>query len=386
MSTLRVDTITDEAGTGAPNFPNGATGLEPFKYNAVSGATQALDVGTYNFFDAGTLTADTTVSFSNVPTEARWTYTAEAGVLTSYDLANAFFGGPSFVTSGQDTSGSGVTFSPDGLNMYVTGRQTDRVYQYTLQIPWSLPSAYYRGFFSVGSQQSDPWGVSFKPDGTKMYLGGYSPSSLFQYSLSTAWDVSTASYDSVSLNTSSQSSITRNPVFKPDGTKLYVIGGGNYSIYQYSLSTAWDLSTASYDSVSLNVIAQDTNPMALQFKPDGTKMYFVGSTSDTIFEYSLSTAWDLSTASYSSVSFVVSSKSVNPFGMYLHPEGLYVYILDGGINTVFSIDMGSSTTIALPASVENPPLLPFYAGSRASYDLFTADGGTTVTLIGEEIT
>lgn len=26
MSTLRVDTITDEAGTGAPNFPNGVTG------------------------------------------------------------------------------------------------------------------------------------------------------------------------------------------------------------------------------------------------------------------------------------------------------------------------------------------------------------------------
>ncbi len=27
MSTLRVDTITDEAGTGAPNFPNGVTGV-----------------------------------------------------------------------------------------------------------------------------------------------------------------------------------------------------------------------------------------------------------------------------------------------------------------------------------------------------------------------
>jgi len=27
MSTIRVDTITDEAGTGAPNFPNGVTGV-----------------------------------------------------------------------------------------------------------------------------------------------------------------------------------------------------------------------------------------------------------------------------------------------------------------------------------------------------------------------
>lgn len=29
MSTLRVDTITDEAGTGAPNFPYGAAGATP---------------------------------------------------------------------------------------------------------------------------------------------------------------------------------------------------------------------------------------------------------------------------------------------------------------------------------------------------------------------
>jgi len=36
MSTIRVDTITDEVGTGAPHFPNGATGI-----SAGAGSVQA---------------------------------------------------------------------------------------------------------------------------------------------------------------------------------------------------------------------------------------------------------------------------------------------------------------------------------------------------------
>jgi hypothetical protein len=50
-----------------------------FKPVSVSGATQALNVGSYNFFDGGDLSADTTLTFTSVPTDALWTYTAKAG-------------------------------------------------------------------------------------------------------------------------------------------------------------------------------------------------------------------------------------------------------------------------------------------------------------------
>src|SRR6056297_1986013 len=55
-----------------------------FSPTTVSGASQSLDLGDFNFFDAGTLTADTTVSFTNVPTEARWTWTAEQSAASGY--------------------------------------------------------------------------------------------------------------------------------------------------------------------------------------------------------------------------------------------------------------------------------------------------------------
>jgi DNA-binding beta-propeller fold protein YncE len=39
-----------------------------------------------------------------------------------------------------------------------------------------------------------------------------------------------------------------------------------------------------------------TAPYTVRFKPDGTKMFVTGSTGDDINEYSLSTAWDITTA------------------------------------------------------------------------------------------
>ena len=64
--------------------------------------------------------------------------------------------------------------------------------------------------------------------------------------------------------------------FKSDGTKMYVVEANQDSVFQYSLSTTWDVSTASYDSVSFGVTSQDTSPGDLTFSSDGTKMYIVG--------------------------------------------------------------------------------------------------------------
>jgi sugar lactone lactonase YvrE len=85
--------------------------------------------------------------------------------------------------------------------------------------------------------------------------------------------------------------------FKPDGTKMYVIGTVGDDVNEYDLSTAWDITTASYLQ-NFSVAAQEINPTSIFFKPDGTKMYVVGSVGDDVNEYDLSTAWDVSTASY----------------------------------------------------------------------------------------
>ena len=135
--------------------------------------------------------------------------------------------------------------------------------------------------------------TAFKTDGTKMYVLD-SSEEIYQFTLSTAWDVSTASYDSV-VFTLTQGTTAEDIYFKSDGTKLYSLDGATDTVYQYSLSTAWDVSTASYDTVSF-VTAGEIAPLSMEFSADGTSLYIGGSAGNGIDQYTLSTAWDLSTA------------------------------------------------------------------------------------------
>ena len=95
-------------------------------------------------------------------------------------------------------------------------------------------------------------------------------------STTVAFDIANLSYDSVvTPSLSSQVQYAAGVAFKPDGTKMYVAsagGTGAGDVFQYSLSTAWDVSTSSYDSVSYSH-ANITNAYNIQFKPDGTVLY-----------------------------------------------------------------------------------------------------------------
>jgi sugar lactone lactonase YvrE len=206
--------------------------------------------------------------------------------------------------------------------------------------------AYSSKSFSVTSQETDPAGFAFKSDGTKMYLIGRTNDTVYQYSLSTAWDVSTSSYDSVSFLSSSQ---TTNPaclIFKPDGTKMYILDYGNDDLFQYSLSTAWDISTASYDSVLFDPSGQETTPRDFKFNSDGTKIFLVGSTSDTVHQYSLSTAYNVGTANYDSVSFSVTGQTTFPGGIDFNADASKMYIFNYYNGIIYQYSLPSAYDIA----------------------------------------
>ena len=55
--------------------------------------------------------------------------------------------------------------------------------------------------------------------------------------------------------------------------------------------------------------AQETSPMGLAFNNDGTKMFVSGNTGDDVNEYTLTTGFDVSTASFVDA-FSVSSQEL----------------------------------------------------------------------------
>ena len=262
--------------------------------------------------------------------------------VSSYDLSSASYDSVSFSVASQESSPYGMTFNNDGTKLYVTGPGTDTVFQYSLSTAFDLDTMSYDSVsFNANSQNTAIAGVAFNSNGTKMYLVGYNgPASVFQYTLSTAFDLSTASYDSVTFNVSSQASTAFGLAFNNDGTKMYIVSFGNDTIYQYSLSTAFDLSTASYDSVSLSVNAQEAAPSGMTFNNDGTKMYIVGENGDEVNQYGLSTAFDLSTASYDNIAFSLSSQDSTPADIAFSNDGTKMYMVGYNTDTVYQYSTG----------------------------------------------
>ena len=121
-----------------------------------------------------------------------------------------------------------------------------------------------------------------------MYIAQMIPPARYtNTSLSSGFNLSTASYDNVSFSVASQETVTTGVVFNADGTKMYTVGYTTDNVHEYSLSTAYDISTASYDSVSFSVGSQDTSPTGIRFNADFTKMYISGNTNDTVYQYSI---------------------------------------------------------------------------------------------------
>lgn len=335
MSTLKVNALNNDGS--AIDFPNSfKLGGNPIEQGYTSSATEPSSPSTGDlWWDSAN---EKLYQYLNGEFKE---LSLVAGVSWTVDLSNVTYDSVSFDVSDQDTTPFDVAFNTDGTKMFICGGTNDRIYQYSLSTGFDLSTASYDSVsFSIFSQDNTPYGLAFNDDGTKMYLVGGQNDTIFQYSLSTGFDLSTASYDSVSLDVSSQDNTPYGITFNNDGTKMYLVGGQNDSAYQYSLSTGFDLSTASYDSVSVSVSSQDTGPFDLAFNTDGTKMYMAGISNDTVYQYSLSTAFDLSTLSYDSISVSVSSQDTVPYAIYFSADGTKMFMAGGSNDTVHQYSTG----------------------------------------------
>lgn len=224
----------------------------------------------------------------------------------------------------QYTTGSyAFTFNSAGTKIYITDYTNDLIQEFDLATAFDLSTIrFIDEFVDVNGQESGVQDVAFNNDGTKMFITGTGADSVFSYNLSTAYDVSTATYVGTFLSVSTQVANPYGLTFSTDGTKMYVVSTTDI-VYQYTLSTAWDLSTGSYSSKSFSVATEEANTRCVRFSADGTKMYIIGTTGYTFFQYTLSTAWDVTTASYASKSKGVATAMSIAFS----PDGLKAVIM-----------------------------------------------------------
>ena len=136
--------------------------------------------------------------------------------------------------------------------------------------------------------------------------------------------------------------------FKPDGTKMYVIrsdgtAGNTVAIEQFSLSTPWDSSTISWTGRTDLQTGCTTSIQSrgLDFKPDGTRVFIGNEGNDIIAQYDLTTPWDVTSMTNQFCSPSISGDETKMRNIQLSSDGNFLYV---GGNTGDDINKYSLTT------------------------------------------
>ena len=179
-----------------------------------------------------------------------------------------------FSFSSQQSAGRDMAISRDGLNLYVIGNSPNAIHQYVLTTAWDVSTASYTGnTIAIGG-----WGIAFNPSGTKMYVSN--SGILREYELSTPWDVSTSTANGNTLSIADYRGVSINKA----GTLLHVTGYGSDSIHEYALSTPYDISTGTFLS-SISILTNVQEAQGLYIQDDMKRIYVCDAQQDKVFTF-----------------------------------------------------------------------------------------------------
>ena len=169
---------------------------------------------------------------------------------------NSKVGWPGYTFTQGETDPQGLTFSEDGTKMFVVGMTNDTVYEYILggsitnssgtfsfPGPYCLGTAHKISAFNIADPTDDSTAIAFSNDGRKMFVVGTERDSVHEYNLSENFDVSTASYVD-SFDVSGAENDPRDMAFDYSGRYMFILGKTGDDVTVYKLSEPFDVSTA----------------------------------------------------------------------------------------------------------------------------------------------
>ena len=364
--------------------------------------------GNNSFFDAGTTTAATAVTFGTPDTTIkRFTYSFIPGYTSAASSVDdidtwRLDSSMKLTYSNHDSK----IYNPTGTKVYFADNTAECLITCNLAVPFDDTSESFDnkihlangGVSTHGAGIGNKIGpanilivkfIRFNNDGTKLFIGGTNSDAVNEFHLSTPYDTGSGSisYDSA-FSVATQESHPQALQFNPDGTKMIVGGLAGNGFDTYALSTGFDVSTASHSQFDL--VADFTSGPSgsydiedFFFNADGTKVFFsrLNNYIKSFETANLSTAYDLSTGTYVSKVFNLlmlgtTSVSDHPFNCDLMP--LDRISLAPTVNG--RIERGTSFHPTFATSFTGYPTY-FSRGYRHNLEFQTTDGGSSYTLL-----
>ena len=271
-----------------------------------------------------------------------------------------------YSTNYNSSSVTAAEFNADGTKMFTIDHNLQNIHEYSLSTGFDLTSTIVlEESYNVGTAVSNlvrGYALAFNSDGTKMFfIDANGTETIHEFTLSTGFDLSTVSYGNVSLDISSKVNVPSGLAFNSDGTKMIVMDYADRDAHTYTLSTGFDLSStiAHVNETRFSGdITGDTMPMNIKFNSDGTKLFIAGRASDVISEYTLSTGFDVSTASYVDRAYIYVSgfEDTNISGLSFNSDGTKMFISGQNTDSIaeFSLSSAFDVNDALTLSSSSP--------------------------------
>ena len=312
---------------------------------------------------------------------------AAALVEIAYNLDYAGFGGYPvnfFTVNKESVSPTDLFFKDDGTRMYVISSHIgDKIFEYDLTEAWDVRTAAYSTEMSVGQSEGSPKGLFIGDNGTKLYVAGDSKNAILQYDLNPAWDISSASYVR-QYDVSSQTTSPRAVNFKPDGSRMFVLG--EQYVYHYDLTNNWDLTATNVSyNTALYTYSYEYSPTGMFWKSDGSKLFVIGTAGDNVEVWNTPGNWSLLNTSHNQASNSLLSQQPNPEGLAFSSDGSRMYAV-GGTDAVFQYDLNTAWDVSANSlTYGNPTSDAFYVGAQSSQpkDVAFKDDGTRMFVLDD---
>ena len=209
--------------------------------------------------------------------------------------------------------------------------------------------------FDVGGVETIPTTVKFSPDGKTMFIIGVGSDTLRQYSLSTAFDLSSSPTQVKEKDLSTIEDAPQDIEFNSDGTIVYVIGTENNSIDQWTLSSPYDIGSLEVASSKNTNIGGD--PRGLKFSNDGKKLFVVHhtglseSTTGRVDEFTLTTPYDLDTRTKTNELTLSFAAGGRRQGINFSSDGYKLFITNSAVHSATPL---SSRNLIREFSLNSP--------------------------------
>ena len=213
-------------------------------------------------------------------------------------------------------------------------------------------------------QMNYPHSIEFNPEGTRMFvttnegIGSFS-FGVWQFKLTTPWDSTTLVCEKIYEIAIGDENQLRTLAFKPDGTRMFIGGIKNDKLRQYDLANPFDLrSGVTPGGISADLSSIETSMRNIQFNSDGTQLFLSGNERDVgrMNKINLSTAYDITTLSSTAETFDLGSRANNMMGFIFASNFTKLFVTSDngppGTNQIheYEIDCAGTITCADPSA------------------------------------